>query len=289
MRSSIDDIVPTDERDLLDKDAGRRFLDFYGDRGIRLALERYGIARALQRRGWSEIEIDTRVHDDRHTLLVSGRPVGTPEPARHRLVELVVRRDRLVPTELSLLPGPPGVYDVLTVDWLLLQNPLASFRPERPRLPGQHAPGLGIGERVLELLYRVVERLGLHALVTVAEHLHNAVLYARELPFFDPGHGGRLRALERMLLGQQGLTLAQASWAMHWGLVRGVDDAPVRWRGELQVRAFEPTLAAWLASEAHAQASARAASSARFFLDRVAFDERWDAERDALEGRRPES
>lgn len=286
MRSSLDDALGISERELLDRDSGRRFLDFYGDEGIRLAMERYGIDGALRRRGYDRFELETRAMDDRHTLLVFGHAEGAADPAqRHRLVELAVRRDRLVPHDVPGQPGLEAAYDVLTVDWLLLQDPLACFTPDRPRLPGQEAPGLGIGERMLELLYRMVERLKLQALVTVAEYLHNAILYARELPFFDPTHGGRLRALERTLMVEERLSLAQASWALDWGCVRGADDAVLRWKGEAQLRPFAPSLCEWLASTAHAEATAHVAATTKLTLDRTYFDERWRAEHRALTGR----
>lgn len=285
MRSSLDDVLGLGDRDLLDKDAGRRFLDFYGDEGIRLAVARYGLEAAMRRRGYTDFDLETRAMDDRHTLLVFGRDARDPEQSeRHRLIELVVRRDRLVVQEIPGLPPLEAAFDVLTVDWLLLQDPLASFTVERPRLPGQQAPGLGIGERVLELLYRMVERLKLDAMVTVAEYFHNAVLYARELPFFDPVHGGRLRALESTLMERERLSLAQASWAVEWGCVRGADDAVVKWKGEAQVRPFVPVLAEWMTSEAHGEATERAASAAKYVLDRAFFEDRWKAEHAELEG-----
>ncbi|MDQ3033175.1 MAG: hypothetical protein M3Y87_12220 [Myxococcota bacterium] len=291
MRSSLDDALGVSERDLLDKDAGRRFLDFYGDEGIRLAMARYGIASALEQRGYGSFELETRATGDRHTLLVFGRAAADGDASvRHRLIELAVRRDRLVPHPRivpELVNSPPlgTAYDVLTVDWLLLQSPLASFTPDRPRFPGQEAPGLGIGERVLELLYRMVERLKLEALVTVAEYFHNAVLYARELPLFDPTHAGRLRTLERVLMQEERLTLAQASWAVEWGCVRGADDAVLAWKGEAQLRAFQPELQAWLEHGAHREAALHVAAATKLTLDRKYFDERWSAEHAALEGR----
>lgn len=286
-RSSMDDAFGIDELGLLDKNAGRRWLDFYGDEGLRLALDRYGIEREVRHRGYLGMELETRAHDDRHTLLISGRTAADPEGPAHRLVELVVRRDRLIPHEVPGLPALDTAYDALTVDWLLLQDPQARFTPERPRLPGQEWPGLGIGERVLELLYLIVQRLELGALVTVAEHLHNAILYARELPFFDPAHGGRLRALEDLLLGREGLSIAQASWAMEWGCVRGADDAVLKWKGEAQLRAFAPTLQEWIRGTAHQEAVQRAAATTKLTLDRAYFDERWREEAPALEGRAP--
>lgn len=291
MRTSLDDALGMNARDLLDKDAGRRFLDFYGDEGIRLALSRYGIEDAMRTRGYVDFELHTRAFDERHSLSIFGR-TGDDPSVRHRLVELAVRRDRLVPNanvyrSTSGGPALDPAYDVLTVDWLLLQDPRAKFSVEKPRLPGQEAPGLGIGERVLELLYRMVERLGLQALVTAAEHFHNASLYRRELPFFDPIEAGRFHALERMLMEEERLSLAQASWAIEWGAVHEQNGDVLRWRGEAQIRPFERALALWLESGAHRRKARKVAASTAFFLNRDKFEREWQAARDDLEGRAP--
>jgi hypothetical protein len=264
MRGSIDELPVTD-RDLLDRNASRRFLDFYGDEGLRLAFERYGLFGALRQRGWDDFAIVMRAEDDRHTLLVSGRAAETEA----RLVELVVRRDRLH------IEDHARTWDVLTVDWLTLRDPKGSFTKDRMRLPGQDAPGLGIGERVLALLYRVVDRLGLEGLVTVPEHYHNAVLYARELPFVQPRYEGQLRALKTLLLDQEKLSFAQAAWAVHWGHVLAADDSALRWRGEAMVRSHEPQLTEYLGGAEYARTAARAAHDLVYRLHRSAFDEDW--------------
>ncbi len=281
MRSSMDELATLSEADLLDKNAGRRFLDFYGADGIRLAMERYGIEAALHRRGYEDLEIETHAHDDRHTLLVNGSAAGTT----YRLVELVVRRDRLVPEAIPEMPAlSADGYDVLTVDWLLLSHPLGELPDGRCLLPGQDHPGLGIGERVLELLYRMVERLRLDALATTADHFHTAMLYRREMPFWDPVHEGRVRALAGLLLEREQLTLAQASWALEWGYVRNAVDAVHTWTGEAQARAMVPELARWLTCAEREEIAARTASSTRYTLARAELDERWARQEAALRG-----
>lgn len=272
----MDETFALTDRDLLDKDAGRRFLDFYGDEGLRLALERYGFFRALHERGWTDISVETWAHDERHTLLVDGAPESGGD--RDRLVELVVRRDRLHIDP----PAPERTWEVLTVDWLSLRNPIGEFTKDRMRLPGQDVPGLGVGEQVLELLYRVVERLALDGLVTVAEYFHNALLYVRELPYADPWYEGQLRALEALLLDREELSFAKAAWAMQWGHVIDVDDSVVRWHGEAMVSAAEPILNEYLTSEQHERSVEHAASSLRYRLDRGAFEDQWRKEHDAL-------
>ena len=273
MRSSMDETFTLTDADLLDKDAGRRFLDFYGNEGLHMALERYGLYDALRRRGWDDFAIQTHAMDERHTLLLDGTDEdGTTD----RLLELVVRRDRL------RVEGFERTWETLTIDWLGLRNSHGEFTPRRMRLPGQDAPGLGVGERVLELLYRVVHRLGLDGLLSVAEYFHLALLYSRELVYVDPWCWGQLKALEQLLFEREKLTFAQAAWAVHWGLVRGPDDAAFIWRGEAMVNAFEPELRAHLTGKAHAERAEELAGHFKYTLARTELDERWEAELQAL-------
>jgi hypothetical protein len=279
MQSSADPTFAITDADLLDKNAGRRFLDFYGDEGLRTALERYGLLAALRARGYHEFHFDTQALDDRHTLFVSARASEDHEPCR--LIELVVRRDRLV---LEPVDPPPfdRTWEVLTVDWLTLRHARGAFSADRLRLPGQDAPGLGIGELVLELLYRIVDRLHLHGLVTVPEYFHNATLYARELPFVDPWYAGQLRALERVLFHDEKLSFAQAAWAVHWGWVLDEADRALVWKGEAMCRPLDPDLKEYLSSPRYVEAADRAERSVRVRLHRTAFDERWERDRPSL-------
>lgn len=261
-----------------------RFLDYYGDDGLRLALDRYGFVAEANKRGYGDIEIETHCDDERHTLIVTGIPEGGGPP--ERLADAVVRRDTLLPQPLAGLPPLEVSYEVLTVDWLSLRNPLERFTPERPRLPGQDAPGLGIARQVFELLCRAVERLHLEALLSTPEYFHNAVLYMTRMPFLDPRCAGQVQALMQALLLREHLSLAQASWAVDWGLVRGEGaDDPFTWRGEAQIWPRSADLAAYVQSDAYFRQVGEAAAGLRFELDRGAFEERWQREKDAFEGR----
>lgn len=272
---------PLTEQDLMDGNRGRLFLDYYGDEGVKLALDRYGLTPALARRGYVDVAVVTKAIDERHMLVVNARPIEGGEPMR--VIELVVRRDTMIPH----VPGSEGIlrpsYHVLTVDWLLLASGRASFTKERPRLPGQEHPGLAVGWRVLALLFRVVERLELDGLVTVAEYLHNAELYSRELPFLDPVYAGKLNALIAALRVREQLSVGQASWAIEWGLVRDREGAVVHWHGEAQVSTRERTFQAWVESKTYEEHAQQAAATYAPTLDRAAFDARWASEHEALE------
>lgn len=265
-----------------ESDASRRFLDFYGDEGLRLAFERYGFIEALADLGYPKVEIETNASSERHTLFVN----ADVEEKRERLVELVAQRDRLVPS--SDLPGPDidCPLDVLTIEWLTLRHPKGRYSDRRPRLPGQDAPGLGLGEHVLEMLYRAVERLRLDGLLAVPSHFHLAVLYNRELPFLDPWYAAQLRVLETTLMMREALTLAQASWAVEWGHVRySSGDDPLVWRGQVMLWPRREVVREYFTSRAYQREVLRAASMQRYHLDEEAFRERWERERDELFGR----
>lgn len=266
-----------------------RFLDYYGDAGIRLVLERYGFVAEAKKRGFVDLRIQCECDEERHTLIVSGVPEDGVEP--ERIAEAVVRRDVLVSRPIAGSPELPpldATYQVLTIDWLSLRNPRGVFTPERPRLPGQDVPGLGLAEQVFELLCRAVERLRLDALLSTAEYFHNAVLYVARMPFLDPRCGGRVQSLIQLLLYRERLSLAQASWAVEWGMVREQGAAePFRWRGEAQVWPRAPSLRAYLGSDAYFAHVGKASAGFAFTLDRAAFDARWQIERDPIEGRAP--
>ena len=280
MRSSMDETFTLTADDLVrpGSDESRRFLDFYGDEGLRLALERYGFFEALAERGYPEVTLETHASSERHTLFVNAEVDGRTE----RLVELVAQRDKLVPSDE--LPGLScdRPLEVLTIEWLTLRHPLGKYTRRRPQLPGQDAPGLGLGEQVLELLYRAAERLHMDGLLAVPSHFHLAVVYNRELPFLDPWYGAQLRVLETSLVMREALTLAQASWAIEWGLVHYASGEPMAWRGQVMLWPRNETLRAYFDSRRYHEEVLRAAAMQSYTLDGAEFRERWERERHEL-------
>jgi hypothetical protein len=86
-----------------------------------------------------------------------------------------------------LLPSfPKRNPNVLQVEWLLLQNPQQSFSPERPPLPGQVHPGLGIGDRLMEILIIMTRRVRLEGIVNKPHYFHTAFMFSKEFIFTNP-------------------------------------------------------------------------------------------------------
>ena len=132
-------------------------------------------------------------------------------------MELRVRRDT------ASLTG----FEMLRVEWLLLQNPRRSFTPERPALPGQRHPGLGFLRDVIAFLVLACERLGLDGILFVPSHYHTATQSRKVLRFFAPEHEARFRALR---LALQGLAPAAAARAVEERRLReAATGRPVEW------------------------------------------------------------
>lgn len=286
MRSSMDETFSLSADDLVqpESDSARRFLDFYGDEGLRLAFERYGLIEAIAKRGYPDVDIETHATSERHTLFISAEVAGRDE----HLVELVAQRDKVVPSDDLPDLDREQPLEVLTIEWLTLRHPLGRYTGDRPRMPGQDAPGLGLGEQVLEMLYRTVERLHLDGLLAVPSHFHLGVLYNMELPFLDPWYAAQLMVLETRLLMREGLTLAQASWAVEWGHVRyAADGEPFVWRGQVMLWPHCEALTRYFESKAYHAEVARAASMQRYSFDADGFAERWERERTEICGTAP--
>lgn len=172
----------------------RRFLGFYSPQGLELTFERAGLLDRLRTLGFErptlEVDLDNPAGD---TLRLYG-----DEDRRELLIELRVRIDR------GTVPG----LSLLRIEWLLLQNPRAEFTSERPRLPGQTHPGLGMSQDIVALLVLACDRLQLDGLLFVPSHYHTAAAGRKTLRFLDPADEGLFRALHQTL---KELPLAEAT------------------------------------------------------------------------------
>jgi hypothetical protein len=125
---------------------------------------------------------------------------------------------------------------VLYVHWLTLRNPLAAFTAQRPALPGQEVPGLGLAREAAELLARMAERLGLEGVAFRPASYHTAYAGRALLRFVDPARQGRFEALVRDL---SSVGLAEAALLLASGRVR-LNGAPYAWEADEMVRWLRP-------------------------------------------------
>jgi acetoin utilization deacetylase AcuC-like enzyme len=191
-----------------------RFLGYYTAHGLELALEQVGIFERLRDLGYEQPDLELDLTPGRHTLRVFG-----DRRRQELLIEVRLHRDR------QTLPG----FELLALDWLLLQHPRGRFTAQRPALPGQRYPGLGMLQDAVALLVQVCHRLGLDGLIFTPSHYHLVQQSTRYTRMVDPADAAAFEALEEALAG---VPLGEASRLVEEGrVVDSRTGAPFVWQG----------------------------------------------------------
>jgi len=157
--------------DLVQKNPSDHLLGFYTAYGLELAFERYGLFEHMRKRGYPRVKVELNLRSGSGEAIT----VRTDDARRLVLLELIVREMREVPP-----------YRLLSIEWLLLQDPLARPTQERPLLPGQDHPGLGAVRIMMGMLSMAAERLEFDGLTFVPAHYHTAAQARGTLRFLDP-------------------------------------------------------------------------------------------------------
>jgi len=193
-----------------------RLLGFFSKHGVELALERFGLLDRVRAAGYSNLSLEFDL--DRSSGQTVRLLAGGESPAL--LAEIRVRRDS------TTLKG----FELLAVEWLLLQNPRAEFTHGRPRLPGQNHPGLGLLREVAALLVLACEQLRFDGLSLVPGQFHIVALGHSLFHFLSPEDEGRFRALRSAL---RALPLREA--------IRAIEEKRVIESGTGMPFSWEPT------------------------------------------------
>lgn len=207
--------------------ADSRLLGYYTPHGVELVLESSGIFDRLRDLGYDQPALDFDLsHQGGHMVRIWGG-----RDRRDLLSEIRMRRDRQV------FPG----FELLAIEWLLLQNPRAAFTAERPPLPGQRYPGLGMLRDVIALLVQVCHRLHLDGITYTPSHFHLASQSTKYLRFREPSDAAHFAAMRDAVAG---LPLAEQARRVDAGeVVDPQTGAPLRWRPMPMVLVVSPRLA----------------------------------------------
>lgn len=180
-----------------------RVLGHFTPHGMELILDRTGILAELRSRGFPSPTVEVTAEGG---LAPTVRIFGD-ETRTQVVIEFRVDRNQRV------IPG----LEVLFVEWLLLQNPVGDFTADRPRLPGQDHPGLGMFGQIAGLLVAMTDALRLAGVAFLPANYYLAVLSRHHLRFAHPADQAKFEALIAVL-GH--LSLADASGALAGGWVR---------------------------------------------------------------------
>lgn len=191
----------------------QRFLDSFSPMKVEVMLEQMGLLQQIRAKGFPcpVVSFDLN-HPIGHTLRIHGDP-----QKKELLMELRLARSS------RALPG----FEVLSVEWLLLQNPKGQFTPPKPQLPGQQYPGLGLLAEVFAWLVLLCEDQAADGLYFRPSHYHLAALARRHAFFLYPQHEALFQAISRVL---EGYPLPLASQLIHQGaVIRAESGQAVLW------------------------------------------------------------
>jgi hypothetical protein len=201
------------EQDLR-REGTNRLLERFNEAEVFTALKDYGVMKHLSEKGFPNPKLVIRSMDPFRQSVKLFESKTSPEDEDHMLCELRVFDAHV--KGLCPASGDTLDMDTLVVDWLVFQNPRAEFSPERPRLPGQKYPGLGIMRSCMTAILDLARQTGKEAVINIPEYYHNAILYSAAFHFFSPFVEGRFCALQEFLAN---LNLAQASHAVSSGKI----------------------------------------------------------------------
>ena len=241
----------------------RLFLDTYEEAMLRERLAHYGITEGLKRLGFDTIRLSLNTADPyfQHLEVFSDEP-ACADP----LAEVTLHRGNFA-TRAPFAAQLHGlVLPMLFIQWIRLQNPRVTVFPaDRPQMPGQKHPGLGLGKKVIVMLSELGKKLKTDGLANTPEYPHNAVLYSREFLYLNPEAEGRLKALKRDL-SRHGL--ADASWGIVLGCVRDERSGmPLEWFKEEQIMPLGGVLKEYFSAPAYREAVKAAAEAVHYVLD----------------------
>lgn len=163
------------------------FLGYYTKEMIEEKLASYGVKDKIAQKGFRDILIHLDVADtDRQRVIICFDRFDY----EHLLGELSLTTGEFTPSEPYYAKLGSRNYKMLFIQWLWLQNPAANFTRERPALPGQFHPGLGVGKLVAKMFEGIAERLQLDGIINIPEYVHNSMLYAKRFNFLNPRRRG---------------------------------------------------------------------------------------------------
>jgi hypothetical protein len=259
--------------ELTGENPGNHLFGRYGAGEVLGFLSGSGVLQGLTRIGYPEPRLSLSCADpsEQRICLYAG------EETRDRL--LMEARLQLMNFHLRhpVGPFPEGTsFRMLVILWLVLSHPDGRFSLDRPRLPGQQRPGLGLLDEVLRLLSIFSRDLAVDGTLDVPDHFHTALFYSRQFRYLDPVEEGNLLAISRDLAG---VPLALASEAIRKGcLVDRSTAKPLSWNPSEQVMPARGPLRKFLRSREYREARDRASAALRVAVD-------WDLYREKLAAR----
>jgi hypothetical protein len=236
---------------------GDLFLGRFDAKALHRELLEAGLLGGLAELGYPKVSVRVSAEGDEHRLRVLAPGLLAP------LVDLRLAESAAFFKDPPRLRLGLEVFSLLAVRGLVLQDPRGVFPADRPRLPGQDHPGLGLFSRLIGRLGQWAEDWGKDGLLAFPPHFHVAVMASRSLRFVSPARQGRFEALRRDLARRP---LGDASRAVDASGVVDQGGAPFTWEPAEMVAPLAHDLREYVESEDYGKAVGTAREKARFRL-----------------------
>ena len=188
---------------------GKLFLKRFKEEDIYFLMRRIGLIRHLKRMGFKNLIIEIDVDDAsiHYLKLYWEEKTHSKQLIDLRVSELTFVPDKkYFPPDAKIMP-----YNMIMIEWLSAKNPLKEFNDNRPQLPGQASPGLGVLRYCFRVIYIIAKLVYKDGFIDIPNHMHGAIMYSKKFKFFDPVHEGIIRAVIRDL---EGYSLNDISWGI---------------------------------------------------------------------------
>lgn len=123
-------------------------------------------------------------------------------------------RDLRAPLEALPFPLAASV-----LEYVYLQNPLEKFTAQKPQLPNQMFPGLGVGRAFMDMVSEAAQKHNRMMLLNQPEDFHNAFLYnSNGMRYLSPQMQAMAELVFEDLKGDiEKKGLAAVAWSVHEG------------------------------------------------------------------------
>ncbi|MFH1135038.1 MAG: hypothetical protein V1816_03020 [Pseudomonadota bacterium] len=252
-----------DWTEILPEKSEPRLFGFYSASGVEYALRELGVFGKIEKLGFSDLKVVFQGDGWSQDMRIIGQASGR----EHLVMEGRFRRSSWRPDDDSPLwtALEETSFNVAMIEWFLLQNPLASFSPARPRLPGQKHPGLGLKDEIMSVFTVAARRLDLDAYLANAKLFHNAFMYSPMFFFLD----GRLQAeMAAIKEAARDRPLQDISLAVEGGFLRRADlGETYQWTGRTMIRPLSKALLIAYHKSGYREEVERIAAGMRFVFD----------------------
>jgi hypothetical protein len=243
-----------------------KVLDRYDVPALGRLFKEVGLIAALERKGFTQIElkIESAGRALPHVLLFAHKAGSCFQLLDGCVGAATVRPGFFAQRGYQI----DRSIELAVVHWVREEDPTATFGVDRPPLPLQRHPGLGVLRLVFRVVARIAGDLGMDGVASVPKFFHDAVIFfhSRLFLFLDGAEQGRFEALLRDL---NTLRLGDASLAVASGRVREMHGRVVQWVPGYQVFPLSPVLTAYFHSPQYAARASGAGADWRFTLDRT--------------------